>query len=123
MPFILWLPRIQVILRQFSIHTSPNAGDVWLSLNGTTYQNNSLVTLEDIGEDDDALYCMSNLTACSKPTNNTSGLGNWFFPMELEFPALINNGISTEPEVRWWCFCIVEGVEGMGSTAVNYLIH
>ena len=58
------------------------AGDVWFSLNGTTYQNNSLVTLEDIGEGDDALLCMTNLTACCSAsyTGNWFAFGNWFFP-------------------------------------------
>ena len=43
-----------------------HAGDVWFSLNGTTYQNNSLVTLTDIGENDTALLCETNLTACCR---------------------------------------------------------
>ena len=57
-------------------------GDVWFSLNGTTYQNNSCVPLEDIGENDTALLCMTNLTACCRPphTGNESAQGNWFFP-------------------------------------------
>ena len=50
----------------------PGAGDIRLSLNGTTYQNNSLVTVEDIGEDDDALDCISNCYQTCKR--------NWFFP-------------------------------------------
>ena len=58
--------------------------DVWFSLRGTTYQNNSLVNLEDIGEGDDAaLLCMTDKTACCRPPyagRNTSGIGNWFFP-------------------------------------------
>ena len=34
------------------------ACDVWFSLRNTTYQTNSIVMLEDIGEgDDDALLC------------------------------------------------------------------
>ena len=49
------------------------AGDVWFSLNGTTYQNNSLVTLEDIGEGNDGLSCVTNPTDCCTH-------GNWFFP-------------------------------------------
>ena len=53
----------------------PGAGDVWFSLNGTTYQNNSVVTLEDIGEGDDALLCVINLTDCC-----SHGDGNWYFP-------------------------------------------
>ena len=54
----------------------PGAGDVWLSLRGTTYQNNSNVTLEDIGENDTALLCRTNFTACCVSPDN----GSWFFP-------------------------------------------
>ena len=54
----------------------PGAGDVWFSLRGTTYQNNSCVALEDIGEGVNALHCVTNQTACCKyPV-----LGNWFLP-------------------------------------------
>ena len=42
--------------------------------------------------------------------------------MELEFPALVISGISTETEVRWWYVCTAEEVERKGSTAVRYLI-
>ena len=45
------------------------------------------------------------------------------FLMELEFPAVVNNGISTDPEVRWWYVCNVEEVERMGSIAVRYLMQ
>ena len=60
------------------------AGDVWFSLNGTTYQNNSCVALEDIGEgDNNALRCVTNQTACCRAPytdQNGSANGNWFFP-------------------------------------------
>ena len=59
------------------------ADDVWVTLRNTTYQNNSNVTLENIGEGDDALLCMTNQTACCVPPyagGNGSTLGNWFFP-------------------------------------------
>ena len=60
------------------ISSFPGASDVWFSLNGTTYQNNSIVTLEDIGEqNDDALLCKTNLTTCCQSSNTG---GNWFFP-------------------------------------------
>ena len=39
--------------------------------------------LEDIGEGDDALFCMTNLTACCRDPHtgeNGSAVGNWFFP-------------------------------------------
>ena len=56
----------------------PDAGKgVRFSLRGTVYQNNSLVTLEEIGERDDALLCV------------TDGLllGHWFFPNGSRLPS------------------------------------
>ena len=44
-------------------------------------------------------------------------------PMEVEFSTVIDWGILTEPEVRWWYVCIVEEVEWMGFTAVRYLFQ
>ena len=62
---------------------------VWFSLNGTTYQNNSCVALEDIGEGDDALLCATNLTASD--FTGTS-LGSWFFPNGTRVPNMtVNN--------------------------------
>ena len=54
------------------------ADGVWFSLNGTTYQNNSIVTVEDIGESEDALHCITNLTSCCRSRNGAKG--NWYFP-------------------------------------------
>ena len=66
-----------------NISSFPGAGEIRFSLNGTTYHNNSLVTLEEIGENDTALLCMTDLTACCRPlytgTNGTA-IGNWFYP-------------------------------------------
>ena len=60
----------------------PCAG-VRFSLRGTTYQNNSIVTLEDIGEGDAALLCLTDQTACcSHPT-----LADWFFPNGTGVPS------------------------------------
>ena len=57
-------------------------------LNSTTYQNNSIVTLEDIGEDDDALLCITNYTACCRGDNTSeSALGNWYFPNGTSVPS------------------------------------
>ena len=58
----------------------PDAGEgVRFLLRGITYQNNSLVTLEDIGEWDDALLCRTDQPVCCRhPYAPTSG--NWFFP-------------------------------------------
>ena len=63
------------------------------SLNGTTYPNNSLVTLEDIGEDDSALLCMTNLSACCRAPYGSAS-GNWFLPDTTRVPSN-NNGRLT----------------------------
>ena len=64
------------------------AGDVWFSHNNTTYQNNSLVTMEDIGRSETALLCITNLTACCR-TTSTSVLGDWFFPNGTKVPSKV----------------------------------
>ena len=64
----------------------PGAGGVWFSLKNITYQNNSIVMLEDIGEGDDALLCITNQTSCCK----NPAIGNWFFPNESRVPSAGN---------------------------------
>ena len=49
------------------------------SLNGTVFQNNSIVTLEDIFEGDNALFCITNLTVCCRAKDGFIS-GSWFFP-------------------------------------------
>ena len=70
-------------------------GAVSFWFRGTTYQNNSLVTLEDIGEDDGALLCVTDLTACCRPpytdSFGPSTLGNWFFPNGTRVLTSSNN--------------------------------
>ena len=65
---------------------------VRFSLNGTTYQNNSLVTLEDIGERDNALLCVTDITACCSSlftdSIGQSALGNWWFPNGTKVPTI-----------------------------------
>ena len=61
----------------------PGAGDVRFSLRNITYQNNSIVMIEDIGEHDDALLCMTDLTK----TNSSNAFGNWFFPDGTVIPS------------------------------------
>ena len=63
---------------------------VWFSLNGTTYQNNSCVALEDIGKGDDALLCITNLTVSG------TSLGNWFFPNGTRVPSMNVTNTSGE---------------------------
>ena len=78
-----------------SISSFQGEGDVWFSLGNTTYQNNSIVMLEDIGEYDDALLCITNLTACYQPNVNDTGKvvpvsGNWYFPNGTKVPSEVN---------------------------------
>ena len=46
--------------------------------------------LEDIGEDDGALLCITNYTDCCRPTYTGemgSVLGNWYFPNGTRLPS------------------------------------
>ena len=45
--------------------------------------------LEDIGEDDDALLCITTLTACCRLpyTGEMGSIGNWFFPNGTQVPS------------------------------------
>ena len=75
------------------------AGDVWFSLKGTVYQNNSNVILDDFGEGGDALLCITNQTACCQPPYTEdmgSVLGNWFFPNGSRVPSDTVNDTSSE---------------------------
>ena len=47
------------------------------------------MTLEDIGQGDDALDCRTNQSACCKRpyTGNGSSSGNWFFPNGTKVPG------------------------------------
>ena len=66
------------------------AADVRFSLGNITYQNNSIVTLEDI-EYADALLCITNQTACCRyPYSGGSALGNWYFPNGTRVPSAGN---------------------------------
>ena len=61
-------------------------------LRGTNYQNNSLVSLEDIGEGyDEALLCVTDQPACCRsPYSDSfrlSVFGNWFFPNGTRVPS------------------------------------
>ena len=58
-------------------------------LNGITYQNHSMVFLEDIGEGDQALLCITNFRNCCRRPYTSGGraLGNWFFPNGTRVPS------------------------------------
>ena len=46
--------------------------------------------MEDIGEGDDALHCMTDFRNCCRPPYTgemENALGNWFFPNETRVPS------------------------------------
>ena len=77
----------------------PTGAGVWLSLRGVTYQNNSLVTLEDIGEGDDALLCVTDNTACCARAQSPGAvnLGDWYYPNETG----VANSVVATPNILW----------------------
>ena len=79
-----------IIISICTFYNFPGPGDVWLSLRGTTYQNNSCVALEDIGNSNtDSLLCRTNSTNCCRSSDSNSGnaLGHWFFPNGTKVPT------------------------------------
>ena len=75
-----------------------DSGYVWFSLENTTYSNNSLVIMEDIGSSMDSLLCVTNLTGCCKGSggNSSTLLGNWYFPNGIRVPGKNANETSGE---------------------------
>ena len=57
-----------------------DAGEVGFTFKGATYQNNSLVTVEDVGEGDNTLHCMTDNAFCCRSPYGQSAVGNWYFP-------------------------------------------
>lgn len=54
------------------------------------YQNNSLVKLEDVGEDVDALLCVTDQPVCCEPLYTGEmgpAVGNWYFPNGTRVPS------------------------------------
>ena len=51
-------------------------------LNGVLYGNNSIVTLDEIGDESAALYCLTNEIDCCRSSDTPQGvraIGEWFF--------------------------------------------
>ena len=52
-------------------------------LNGVLYGNNSIVTLDEIGEGSATLFCLTNNNDCCRSSDTPRGvgdIGDWFFP-------------------------------------------
>ena len=55
-------------------------------LQGRTYLNNSVVAINDIGEGDNALLCMTDKPDCCSPLNGTIAQGEYYFPNNSSVP-------------------------------------
>ena len=75
-----------------------HSGDILFSLNGQTYKNNSLVTLQSIGENDTALLCMTNLSDCCQSPYAGSVMPDWLFPNGTAVPSVNLSGTS---DLNW----------------------
>ena len=71
------------VMTLLAITTGAGVG-LRLILRSTAYQNNSLVSLEDIGEGRDAVFCIANLTGCCR---HPRAMGNWYFPNGTRVPS------------------------------------
>ena len=91
--------KIVTFVHSYLIDNFPGGRNLWFSLRDTTYQNNSLVNLDDIGEGDEALLCKTDLTVCCNHLYGGAALGNWFYP----------NGTRVPSEQKKWDFHRVKG--------------
>ena len=65
--------------------------------------------LEEIGEGDDALGCVTDLAACCQPPNNDemgSAIGNWYFPNRTIVPSVM---LTTNTSGTQWDFYVTRG--------------
>ena len=56
---------------------------VKLMLQGQTYLNNSIVAINDIGEGDNALLCVTDNPDCCKPPNGNIVQGEFYYPNNI----------------------------------------
>ena len=74
------------------------------------------MTLDDIGENGTALFCMTNFSACCRPPfTNGSIRGNWFFPNGTRVPSVSNqyNFYRTRDQMAVWLHHRGSGVDGI----------
>ena len=62
-------------------------------LNGVHYGNNSVVSLNEIGEESKALFCLTNNTNCCR-SQQYRRVSEWFFPNSTQvLPQFMNGSI------------------------------
>ena len=67
--------QVSVLLRKYVLT------DLSFVLGENIYGNNSIVTVDEIAENDSALLCYTNNRTCCK-INGLTGIGEWYFPNE-----------------------------------------
>ena len=85
---------------------------IYFSLSNTTYQNNSLVTLEDSGENGYALLCLTDYITCCGRSQSPGGevLGDWHYPNGTRVPnsilnySYVYNSYSSNRQLYIWDF-------------------
>ena len=86
------IPVGRIVMYTGLFYSTLHPGGIKFKLRGITYQNNNLVILEDIGEDDDALLCMTDNTACCARAQSPGGdtLGDWYYPNGTGVPNMVD---------------------------------
>ena len=64
-----------------------------MSLRGTPIDNDGFVNADDIGSDNNALFCLTNNTNCCGPGDPTT-TGEWYFPNGVD--TVGNLGSNTQ---------------------------
>ena len=65
--------------------------DIYLSLHGNEYSNNSVVTLTDIGNDSDtALVCHTSISGCCGMQGSSDIASCWRYPNDMSVTSYID---------------------------------
>ena len=99
-----------------------------LALKGTVFPNHGVLMHNQsvIGEDEDALYCVTdNVTCCGTPPNATdggsgNGRGHWYFPDNKEVQS--GTAVSFSWYARWLTGAVLMNFRGTatsGSTGLH----
>ena len=98
-----------------------------LALKGALFPNHGVLLRNPsvIGEDEDALYCVTdNITCCGKPPNatdggNGNGLGHWYFPNGNELQS--GTAVPFLWYARWLTVAVLMNFRGSADTGTTGL--
>ena len=72
------------IVTNKSITYYHNPSGVYFELGGYVYQNNSILPIQEVGENENALYCRTNKKDCCSTEPNRSG--DFYYPNRVRVP-------------------------------------